>query len=48
MNFLGLGVEASAEFLHRIRRVETKSEFFRICEDHLDHETPMTLSIVPE
>ena len=43
MNFLGLGVEGTGRFLHDIRRVETPGEFFRVCEEHLDHDEPMAL-----
>jgi tRNA-dihydrouridine synthase len=43
MNYLGLGIEASGDFLHRIRRVATEAEFFKICEDHLSHDEPMKL-----
>ena len=43
MNYLGMGVEPTGQFLHRIRRVTTKSEFFGICEQFLDHDEPMSL-----
>ena len=43
MNFIGLGVEPTGEFLHRIRRVTTETEFFRTCTDFLDHHEPMPL-----
>ena len=43
MNFIGLGVEPTGEFLHRIRRVTTEAEFFRTCTDFLDHDEPMPL-----
>jgi len=43
MNFLGLGVEPSGEFLHQIRRVTTSPEFFRVCETFLDHDQTMPL-----
>ena len=43
MNFIGLGVEPSGEFLHRIRRVTTEREFFATCEQFLDHEETMPL-----
>lgn len=46
MNFLGLGVEPTGQFLHQIRRVNAKAEFFRICEEFLDHDRPMTLEPV--
>jgi tRNA-dihydrouridine synthase len=43
LNFLGLGVEPTGRFLHDIRRVTTKAEFFNVCQEYLDHEEPMTL-----
>ena len=43
MNYLGMGVEPTGEFLHRIRRASTKNEFFEICEEFLDHDKPMPL-----
>ena len=45
MNFLGEGLEESADFLHDIRRCSTRAEFFRICSRHLDHDRPMALEI---
>jgi tRNA-dihydrouridine synthase len=43
MNYLGLGVEPTGQFLHRIRRVSTKAEFFSACTEFLDHDQPMPL-----
>jgi tRNA-dihydrouridine synthase len=43
MNYLGMGVEASGQFLHCIRRVTTRSDFFRICQEFLDHDELMSL-----
>lgn len=43
MNFLGVGVEPTGEFLHRIRRITTRAEFFSLCEQFLNHERPMPL-----
>ncbi len=43
-NFLGEGLEAPDEFLHAIRRVTTREEFFAICSRHLDHDNPMSLT----
>lgn len=43
MNFIALGAEATGMFLHDIRRVTTKGEFFALCERHLDHDAPMPL-----
>ena len=47
MNFLGLGVEPSGRFLHDIRRVNTRADFFRVCETFLDHDEPMPLEPFP-
>jgi nifR3 family TIM-barrel protein len=47
LNFIGLGVEPTGEFLHQIRRVSTEPEFFRICEAFLDHDQPMALEPLP-
>jgi len=43
MNYLGVGVEPTGQFLHRIRRVTTKVEFFGICEEYLNQDSPMAL-----
>jgi tRNA-dihydrouridine synthase B len=43
LNYIGLGIEPTGQFLHRIRRATTEVEFFRICEDYLSHRQPMTL-----
>jgi nifR3 family TIM-barrel protein len=43
MNFIGLGVEPTGNFLHTIRRVSTQSDFFRACGDFLGHDEPMPL-----
>ena len=43
MNYLGVGVEPTGSFLHQIRRAESKSDFFTICERFLAHEEPMPL-----
>jgi hypothetical protein len=44
MNFIGEGV--SEKFLHDIRRVTTTADFFRVCEEFLNHGQPMTLEPV--
>jgi tRNA-dihydrouridine synthase len=41
MNFIGEGV--GEKFLHEIRRVTTAADFFRVCEDFLNHDQPMML-----
>jgi tRNA-dihydrouridine synthase len=43
MNYLGMGVEPSGQFLHRIRRVSTQAEFFTTCQEYMDHDQPMAL-----
>ena len=43
MNYLGVGVEPDGQFLHQIRRVTTKSDFFRVCEEFLNHDQPLPL-----
>jgi tRNA-dihydrouridine synthase len=45
MNFLGEGLEESADFLHDIRRCSERGEFFAICSRHLDHDRPMALEV---
>lgn len=47
LNFVGLGVDAEGEFLHQIRRVDNRADFFRICEAFLDHDRPMPLAPFP-
>ncbi len=41
LNFLGEGI--GADFLHDIRRVTTRDDFFAVCRKSLDHENPMAL-----
>ena len=43
MNFLGVGAEPTGQFLHRVRRVTTRAEFFQVCEEFLNHDEPMPL-----
>jgi len=43
MNYLGVGVDPAGRFLHQIRRVTTRADFFRVCEEFLDHDNPMPL-----
>jgi tRNA-dihydrouridine synthase len=43
MNYLGVGVEPTGQFLHQIRRVATKADFFSVCETYLSHDQPMAL-----
>ena len=41
MNFIGEGV--GEKFLHEIHRVTTQADLFRVCEEFLAHDQPMTL-----
>jgi tRNA-dihydrouridine synthase len=43
MNYLGLGIDPDGLFLHQVRRVTTRDDFFRLCEEFLDHDQPMLL-----
>jgi nifR3 family TIM-barrel protein len=43
MNYVGVGIEPSGEFLHGIRRVTTERDFFQLCEKFLSHDEPMSL-----
>jgi len=43
-NFIGEGL--GGNFLHDIRRVETAADFWRVCEEFLNHDEPMTLEPV--
>ena len=44
MNFIGEGVPPADKFLHEIRRVTTRADFFGACEKYLDHDQPMSLA----
>lgn len=43
MNYLGLGLEPTGQFLYRIRRVSSEAEFAAVVGDYLDHDEPMPL-----
>ena len=47
MNFIGLGVEPTGQFLHDVRRATTEREFFEICAEFLDHNDAMPLEPFP-
>jgi tRNA-dihydrouridine synthase B len=47
MNYLGVGAEPTGQFLHQIRRVTTRAEFFRLCDEFLNHDDPMPLEPFP-
>jgi tRNA-dihydrouridine synthase B len=52
MNFIGEGVPPAGQFLHEIRRVATRHDFFRVCQAYLDHDHLLTLepveTVVPQ
>ncbi len=43
MNYIGMGIEPTGEFLHAIRRVTTERDFFQLCKKFLEHDEPMPL-----
>jgi tRNA-dihydrouridine synthase B len=43
LNYVGEGVEPTGRFLHDIRRVAKRADFFHVCAQHLDHDRPMPL-----
>ncbi len=43
LNYIAAGAEPTGRFLHDIRRVTTRAEFFRVCEEFLDHDERMPL-----
>jgi tRNA-dihydrouridine synthase B len=47
MNYLGVGVEPTGQFLHQIRRVTTTAELFGVCREFLDHDRAMPLEPFP-
>jgi tRNA-dihydrouridine synthase len=47
MNYLGVGIEPTGQFLHQIRRATTRAEFFNICEAFLAHDQPLPLEPLP-
>ena len=47
LNYLGVGVEPTGQFLHQVRRVTTTAALFRVCEKFLDHDRPMPLEPFP-
>lgn len=41
MNYVGMGLESSGQFLHRIRRVNNEKDFWSVVHDYLDHDDPI-------
>ncbi len=48
LNYIGEGVEPTGRFLHDIRRVTTRADFFHVCTEHLDHDHRMPLDGVSQ
>jgi tRNA-dihydrouridine synthase B len=47
LNYLGVGVEPTGQFLHRVRRATTTAGLFGVCAEFLDHDRPMALEPFP-
>jgi tRNA-dihydrouridine synthase B len=47
LNFLGLGLEPTGDFLYQVRRVTTHADLFRVCESYLQHDSPLPLEPFP-
>lgn len=43
LNFIGVGIGSDGSFLHAIRRVDKRADFFAVCETNLSHDDPMPL-----
>lgn len=43
LNFIGVGIEPTGDFLHHVRRVTEESALFGLCDQFLDHDRPMPL-----
>jgi len=41
LTYISDGVEPTGQFQHSIRRVITRADFFRICGEYLDHDSPI-------
>jgi len=46
MNFIGEGLDE--KFLFEIRRVTVTADFWRVCQDFLDHDAPVPLEPAPD
>ena len=47
LNFAGVGIEPSGQFLHGMRRCTTRAGLFELCAQYLDHDEPMPLTPFP-
>ena len=48
LNFIGVGVEPTGQFLHQIRRAGSREVFFEVCRRYLDHSQPLALVPFPK
>ena len=44
LNFAGVGIEPSGQFLHGMRRCITRAGLFELCAQYLDHDELMPLT----
>ena len=47
LNYLGVGVEPTGQFLHQVQRVTTRIDLVRVCEEFLGHDRPLALEPFP-
>ena len=43
LNFIGVGLEPTGQFLHGMRRCTSRAGLFALCTQYLDHDLPMPL-----
>ena len=43
LNFIGVGIEPTGQFLHGMRRCTTRAGLFELCTQYLDHDDSMPL-----
>ncbi len=47
LNYIGLGIEPSGQFLDRARRATRRAELFQLFARYLEHDSPMPLEPLP-
>jgi tRNA-dihydrouridine synthase len=47
LNYVGIGIEPSGQFLHDMRRADSETALFGLWHRHLDHANPMPLEPFP-
>jgi tRNA-dihydrouridine synthase len=43
LNFMGMSLDPTGDFIHHARRMTTNEDFWLLCERHLDHDRPLCL-----